>query len=177
MSALKNMNRKKLIRVFVCIILVALIICFVPFPVWHNMTLQGSQVNKEGEVLGDATVKLRVCKLHYLFKGKHVKGRDDYLKGKLEIIAGDSITKIDYLGTIFGPENIQWVSMMYYNSESNSMCTGQLIFDKEFDTFEIFIDDDRGNTTCYVVSEDEQLQPKDILNRFQRIGNSYWDEE
>lgn len=47
----------------------------------------------------------------------------------------------------------------------------------KFDTFEIFIDDDRGNTTCYVVSEDEQLQPKDILNRFQRIGNSYWDEE
>ena len=171
------MNRKKLIRIFVCIVLVALIICFVPFPVWHNMTLQGSQVNKEGEVLGEVTVKMRVWKLHYLFKADHVKGRDDYLKGKLEIIAGDSITKIDHLGTIFGPEDIQWVSMMYYNSESNSMCTGQLIFDKEFDTFEIFIDDDRGDTTCYVVSEDEDMRAKDILQRFQRIGNSYWDEE
>ena len=106
------MNRKKLIRIFVCIILVALIICLVPLPVWHNMTLQGSQVTKEGEVLGDATVKLRVCKLHYLFKGKHVKGRDD-----------------------------------------------------------------RGNTTCYVASEDEEMQPKDILERFQRIGDSYWDKE
>ena len=171
------MNRKKSIRIFVCIILVALIICFVPFPVWHSMTLQGSQVTKEGEVLGDVTVKLRVCKLHYLFKGKHVKGRDDYLKGTVKIIEGDSITKIDYLGTIYGPEDIQWVSMMYYNSESNSMCTGQLIFDNEFDTFEIFIDDDRGNTTCYVVSEDEEMRAKDILERFQRIGNSYWDED
>ena len=78
------MNRKKLIRIFVCIILVALIICLVPLPVWHNMTLQGSQVNKEGEVLGDATVKLRVWKLHYLFKANHVKGRDDYFKGSRE---------------------------------------------------------------------------------------------
>ena len=57
------------------------------------------------------------------------------------------------------------------------MCGGQLIFDKEFDTFEIFIDDDRGNTTCYVVSEDEDMRPKDVLERFQRIGNSYWEEE
>ena len=171
------MNRKKLIRIFVCIILVALIICLVPLPVWHNMTLQGSQVNKEGEVLGDATVKLRVWKLHYLFKANHVKGRDDYFKGKLEIITGDSTTTIDYLGTIFGPEDIQWTSLLYYNSESNSMCGGQLIFDKEFDTFEIFIDDDRGNTTCYVASEDEEMQPKDILERFQRIGDSYWDKE
>ena len=89
------MNRKKLIRIFVCIILVALIICLVPLPVWHNMTLQGSQVTKEGEVLGDATVKLRVWKLHYLFKADHVKGRDDYLKGTVKIIEGDSITKID----------------------------------------------------------------------------------
>ena len=103
--------------------------------------------------------------------------KDDYLKGKVEVTAGDSITKIDHLGTIFGPEDIQWVSMMYYNSESNSMCTGQLIFDKEFDTFEIFIDDDRGNTTCYVASEDEEMQPNDILERFQRIGGSYWDKE
>ena len=177
MSILKKVNRKKIIRIFVCIILVALIICFVPFPVWHNMTLQGSQVNKEGEVLGDATVKLRVWKLHYMFKADHVKGRDDYLKGTVKIIEGDSITKIDYLGIIYGPEDIQWVSMMYYNSENNSMCTGQLIFDNKFDTFEIFIDDDRGNTTCYVVSEDEDMRAKDILERFQRIGDSYWDEK
>ena len=115
--------------------------------------------------------------MHYLFKANHVKGRDDYFKGKLEIITGDSTTTIDYLGTIFGPEDIQWTSLLYYNSESNSMCGGQLIFDKEFDTFEIFIDDDRGNTTCYVVSEDEDMRSKDVLERFQRIGNSYWEEE
>ena len=103
--------------------------------------------------------------------------KDDYLKGKVEVTAGDSITKIDHLGTIFGPEDIQWVSTLYYNSESNSMCGGQIIFDKEFDTFEIFINDDRGNTTCYVASEDEEMQPNDILERFQRIGGSYWDKE
>ena len=169
------MNRKKLIRTFVCIILVAILICFVPFPMWHNMTLQGSQVTKEGEVLGDVTVELRVWKLHHLFKSKNVKGKDDYLKGTVKIIAGDSTTKIDYLGTIFGSEDIQWTSLMYYNSDSNSMCTGQLIFDKEFDTFEIFINDDRCNTACYVASEDEEMQPNDILDRFQRIGDSYWD--
>ena len=171
------MNGKKLIRILVCVLLTVLIFCFVPFPIWNNMTLQGSQVTKEGEVLGDATVKLRVWKLHYLFKADHVKGRDDYLKGTVKIIAGDSTTTIDYLGTIFGPEDIQWVSTLYYNSESNSMCGGQIIFDKEFDTFEIFINDDRGNTICYVASEDEEMQPNDILERFQRIGDSYWDKE
>lgn len=168
MSILKKMNRKNLIRIFVCTILVTLIICLVPFPVWHNMTLQGSQVTKEGEVLDEITVKLRVWKLHYLFDY-------DDLSGNVEIISGDSITKIDYLGTIFGPEDIHWVSLMYYNAESNSMCGGELIFDDKLDTFQIFVNDDRGNTSCYVVSEDEEKQPKDILERFQRIGNWYWD--
>jgi hypothetical protein len=50
------------------------------------------------------------------------------------------------------------------------MCGGQLIFDKEFDTFKIFINDGSGSASCYVVSEDEEMQPKDILERFQRIG-------
>ena len=177
MSILKMMNIKNLIRILVCIILASFMVCFVPFPVWHNMTLQGSQVTKEGEVLDDATVKIRVWELHYLFKNNHLKGREDYLKGKVKITEGDMTTKIDYLGAIFCSEDICWTSLMYYNPESNSMCAGLFIFDKEFDTFQIFINDDRGNTTCYVVSQDEKMQPKEILERFQRIGISYWNEK
>lgn len=170
MSVLKKMNRKKLIRIVIFVVLFVLAIRFVPFPVWHNMTLQGSQVTKEGEVLDEVTVKLRVWKLYYLFDY-------DDLRGNVEIITDDTSTKIDYLGTIFGPEDVHWVSLNYYNPESNSFCGGELIFDEVFNTFQIFVNDGRGNASCYVVSEDEQLQPKDILNRFQRIGNSYWDEE